>query len=138
MESTINPDKKVVHVAVGIIKREQDIFICKRPDDKHQGGKWEFPGGKVEKGETVTQALQRELIEEVDIHVQSSSPFMEIHHDYGDKAVQLDIHLVEDFSGEPIGLEGQQGQWVAIDKLDNFQFPAANVPILAKLIELIK
>lgn len=138
MVTTSNQNQKVVHVAVGIIKRQNEIYICKRPDDKHQGGKWEFPGGKVEKEESVTEALQRELKEEVNIDVQSSCSFMEIHHDYGDKAVFLDIHLVEEFSGEPVGLEGQLGQWVAIDKLDDFQFPAANVPILARLVQQIK
>ena len=55
--------KKQVHVAVGVIKKGSEIFIAKRHDSQHQGGKWEFPGGKVEVGETVTQALARELKE---------------------------------------------------------------------------
>ncbi|MBE0365037.1 8-oxo-dGTP diphosphatase [Pseudoalteromonas ulvae UL12] len=126
--------KKIVHVAVGVIKRNDAIFICKRPEDKHQGGKWEFPGGKVEAAETVTQALQRELKEEVDLVVRCSTPFMEIHHDYGDKAVFLDVHLVEDFSGEAKGLEGQQGLWVDLHELQNYQFPEANQVILDKLL----
>ena len=126
--------KKTVHVAVGVIKKGNAIFICKRQQDKHQGGKWEFPGGKVEAGETVTQALQRELKEEVNLVVNGSTPLMEIHHDYGDKAVFLDVHLVEDFSGEAKGLEGQQGLWVALHELQNYQFPEANKVILEKLM----
>lgn len=125
--------QKVVNVAVGIILRGEHSFICKRPDDKHQGGLWEFPGGKIEAGETTTQALARELLEEIAIDVHSSSPFMVIEHDYGDKRVCLDIHTVSDFSGEPRGAEGQQGQWVAVAKLTQYAFPEANRAIIDKL-----
>ncbi|WP_462156538.1 8-oxo-dGTP diphosphatase MutT [Pseudoalteromonas sp. GB56] len=125
--------QKVVNVAVGIILRGQQSFICKRPDEKHQGGLWEFPGGKIESGETTTQALARELLEEVAIDVHSSEPFMVIEHDYGDKKVCLDIHKVSDFTGEPKGAEGQQGQWVAINELAQYAFPEANQAILEKL-----
>ncbi len=125
--------QKVVNVAVGIILRGQQSFICKRPDEKHQGGLWEFPGGKIESGETTTQALARELLEEIAIDVHSSEPFMVIEHDYGDKKVCLDIHKVSDFTGEPKGAEGQQGQWVAINELAHYSFPEANQAILEKL-----
>jgi 8-oxo-dGTP diphosphatase len=126
--------KKYVHVAVGVIKRDHKIFVAKRHSDQHQGGKWEFPGGKVEQGETVTQALIRELKEEVGIDVHSSQPFLEIKHDYPDKSVHLDIHLVEDFSGEPAHLEGQTTLWVSINELNNYDFPQANQVIIEKLM----
>ncbi|WP_394227680.1 8-oxo-dGTP diphosphatase MutT [Pseudoalteromonas spongiae] len=125
--------KKQVHVAVGVIKKANLIFIAKRHDEQHQGGKWEFPGGKVEAGETVTQALARELNEEIGIEVKSSTPFLEIHHDYSDKSVHLDIHLVEEFDGQARHLEGQDHKWVAINDLNNYEFPAANVVIIEKL-----
>lgn len=125
--------KKQVHVAVGVIKKANLIFIAKRHDEQHQGGKWEFPGGKVEAGETVTQALARELKEEIGIDVKSSTPFLEIHHDYPDKSVHLDIHLVEEFDGQARHLEGQDHKWVAISDLNNYEFPAANVVIIEKL-----
>ena len=125
--------KKQVHVAVGVIKKDDLIFIAKRHELQHQGGKWEFPGGKVEAGETVTQALARELNEEIGIDVQSSTPFLEIHHDYPDKSVHLDIHLVEEFDGQARHLEGQDHKWVAISDLTNYEFPAANVVIIEKL-----
>lgn len=125
--------KKQVHVAVGVIKKDDLIFIAKRHEAQHQGGKWEFPGGKVEAGETVTQALARELKEEIGIDVKSSTPFLEIHHDYPDKSVHLDIHLVEAFDGEAKHLEGQDHKWVAISDLNNYEFPAANVVIIEKL-----
>lgn len=126
---------KVVHVAVGIIQRADQIFITRRPDNLHQGGKWEFPGGKVEAGESVEAALIRELQEEVAITVTQSRPFMLVEHDYGDKKVKLDIHLVMAFCGEPHGKEGQQGQWVAIDALPDYDFPEANKAIIAQLLQ---
>ncbi|MGL5393494.1 MAG: NUDIX domain-containing protein, partial [Shewanella sp.] len=93
---------KRVHVAVGIIiNADAHILLAKRPDHLHQGGKWEFPGGKVEAGESVTAALIRELKEELNLSVQACSPFMLLSYDYPDKQVLLDIHTVEDFSGEP-------------------------------------
>ena len=95
---------KRVHVAVAVIvNSQQDILLAKRLDHLHQGGKWEFPGGKVEQGETVTDALIRELKEEVNLDVISSTPLMEISHDYPDKQVLLDIHWVDHFDGEAQG-----------------------------------
>lgn len=127
---------KRVHVAVGIIINPVgEILLAKRHDHLHQGGKWEFPGGKVESDETVTQALIRELKEEVGLLVSTSSPFMTISHDYPDKQVLLDIHLVKDFSGEAIGAEGQQIVWVSQTQLKDYEFPEANLPILEKIYQ---
>jgi 8-oxo-dGTP diphosphatase len=122
-----------VHVAVGVIKKNNALFICKRADDQHQGGLWEFPGGKVDAGESVFIALKRELQEEVGLTIHSSSQLMVIEHDYGDKCVTLDVHVVSNFSGEAHGAEGQQSAWVSIDKLDDYNFPAANIDIIEKI-----
>ena len=126
---------KRVHVAVGvIINSQQEFLLAKRLDHLHQGGKWEFPGGKVERGETVTEALKRELKEEVNIDISSSSPLMEISHDYPDKQVLLDIHLVCHFEGEATGLEKQEICWVPKSELEHYEFPEANQPILEKIL----
>lgn len=127
---------KIVEVAVGVIKRENKIYISKRADDLHQGGKWEFPGGKREANETIEQALSRELSEEIGIQVTKQSQFMLIEHDYGDKKVCLDVRLVEAFEGEASHQEGQQSQWVNISELSQFTFPEANKVIIEKLVAL--
>ncbi|MCL1046317.1 8-oxo-dGTP diphosphatase MutT [Shewanella electrodiphila] len=128
---------KRIHVAVGIIiNRQQQILLAKRHEHLHQGGKWEFPGGKVEIGETISQALIRELKEEVDLDVESTESFMDISHNYPDKHVLLDIHLVKEFKGEGKGLEGQIIQWVNSEELGSFDFPEANLPILEKIRQL--
>ena len=124
---------KIVEVAVGVIKRTNRIFISKRADDLHQGGLWEFPGGKREKNETLEQALVRELREEVGIEVLEQSNFLLIEHEYSDKKVRLDVRLVEHFKGEPAHQENQTSQWVDIADLANFSFPAANKVIVEKL-----
>lgn len=124
---------KHVHVAVGVIVANGEFFLTKRLQHLHQGGKWEFPGGKVEISETVAQALHRELQEEIAIDVLSCIPLMEISHDYGDKEVLLDVYLVDNFQGEPVAQEGQQQGWFAFSELEVLDFPAANLEIIAKL-----
>jgi 8-oxo-dGTP diphosphatase len=128
-----NNTVKVVHVAVGVIKREGQILLALRGDNQHQGGKWEFPGGKVEAGEKVEQALQRELQEELAITVTGCQPFMQLQHAYPEKTVLLDIWLVTEFTDEPHGREGQPLRWVSVAELSEMNFPDANQPIVTRL-----
>lgn len=126
--------KSMVHVAVGVIVNSNgNILIAKRPDNSHQGGLWEFPGGKVEPGESLFAALKRELYEELAIDVIATEPLIKIRHDYGDKQVLLDVHKVVEFSGQPLGNEGQPIQWVATADLHQYEFPAANRPIISAI-----
>jgi 8-oxo-dGTP diphosphatase len=126
---------KVVHVAAGVVLNAQhDVLLALRPLDKHQGGLWEFPGGKVEPNETVAAALARELYEELNLTVTTAEPFLIQEHDYGDKLVKLDVWLVREFSGEPHGREGQTLRWVPLTELGSYQFPAANNVIVKTLL----
>jgi 8-oxo-dGTP diphosphatase len=125
---------RVIHVAVGVVRRSDGkILIARRPDHLHMGGRWEFPGGKVELGETVQQALTRELLEEVAIEVEQLQPLVEIQHEYAEKTVLLDTWQVTAFSGEAQGREGQETAWVAVQELNNYQFPDANQAIIAAI-----
>lgn len=131
------PEVAPVHVAVGVVLDEAGrVLITRRASDSHQGGLWEFPGGKVEPGEPLLVALARELQEELGIEMGRTSPLLEIPHDYGDKLVLLDVHVVWDFSGEAQGLEGQPLAWVAPAQLGQYGFPAANEPIIGALMQL--
>ncbi len=126
---------KEILVAVGVIfSPERGFFICRRASHQHQGGKWEFPGGKVEAGENVYDALKRELEEEIGIDVQSAHPMMIIEHQYPDKAVQLDVWLVDGFVGEPNSLEGLESCWVQKENIPKYTFPDANQPIVEALL----
>ena len=129
---------RAVHVAVGVIVNDRgQVLISKRSPDAHQGGLWEFPGGKLELGETLEQALIRELREELGIEAQTNSPLLQIRHDYGDKAVLLDVHVVAEFAGEARGVEGQALRWVGVEDLKNYAFPAANEAIIEAVIGLL-
>lgn len=134
----VDRENPTVHVAVGVIENEDGaIFIAQRHDHQHQGGKWEFPGGKVEQNETVQQALARELKEECNIDVLDCAPLTVVEHQYSDKRVLLDVWWVLKYTGEPQQLEGQQWLWVDIAQLDAFQFPEANQPIVERLLETL-
>ena len=127
-------DAQPVHVAVGVILDDlRRVLLTRRAAHSHQGGLWEFPGGKVEPGESLHNALARELHEELGILVRRSTPLLEVHHDYGDRQVLLDVHVVWEFDGQALGREGQPLAWVAGEELAKYRFPAANEPIVAAL-----
>lgn len=121
---------KRILVVAAVIRREGRILIAQRPHDKHMGGLWEFPGGKVEPGEPAAVALVRELDEELGIIATGFRPLIRITHDYPDKAVCLEVWEVAAFSGEPHGREGQAVRWVTEAELPAFDYPAANRPIV--------
>ncbi|MCU4674203.1 8-oxo-dGTP diphosphatase MutT [Catenovulum sp. 2E275] len=124
---------KVVNVAVGVVLYGDKVLLARRKPDQHQGGKWEFPGGKIETDETTCSALIRELKEECAIEATQLKPLIVIEHDYGDKKVCLDTYLVTEFSGEAKGLEGQEIIWANVNQLVDYDFPKANVAILDAL-----
>jgi len=123
-----------VHVAVAVIvNSNSEVLIALRHKDQHQGGLWEFPGGKLESQEYVHDALSREIKEELGLQIMQSRPLIKVAHDYGDKSVFLDVWLVTEYLGQPKGCEGQSLRWCAIEALKIEEFPAANVPIIAAL-----
>ena len=124
----------MIHVAVGLVLDNDRVFVAQRNQNVHQGGLWEFPGGKVDAGETVEAALSRELNEELGIFVDYAEPVMQIKHDYTDKIVLLDVWQIARYRGEPSGCEGQPVKWLAINQLLAEQFPAANQAIVDWLV----
>ncbi|MEH6649351.1 MAG: Nudix family hydrolase [Motiliproteus sp.] len=119
--------------AAAIYGPDGRLLISRRQDHLHQGGLLEFPGGKVDPGETVCQALVRELEEELGITAVAFEPLIRIRHDYPDKRVLLDVWKVTSFQGQPHGREGQALYWLTEDQLLPEQFPAANRPIITAL-----
>jgi 8-oxo-dGTP diphosphatase len=127
------PDNPV-HVAAAVVEnRDGAVLLTRRPAHVHQGGLWEFPGGKLEPGEPVAAALRRELAEELGIEVQAHRPLIRVRHDYAERAVLLDVHRVTRYAGEPRGLEGQPLRWVLPPALGDYPMPAADRPIVSAI-----
>lgn len=123
---------KRISVAAAVIYNAagNEILISLRPADKHQGNLWEFPGGKIEAGESARAALFRELSEELGIVPLTVEPLLTTEHDYTDKRVKLDVWNVWTFEGQPRGVEQQKIRWVPLIELRQYAFPAANEVIL--------
>jgi 8-oxo-dGTP diphosphatase len=120
-----------LHVVAAVIDNGRgEVLITRRHDHLHQGGLWEFPGGKVEPGETVVAALRRELQEELAIAPVVSHPLIRIPHHYPDRKVLLDVWRVTAFQGTPRGAESQPLAWVKKPALNEYAFPAANRHII--------
>jgi len=112
------------------------ILLARRPADKHGGGFWEFPGGKIAAGETPLAGLKRELLEELGITVLAAEALLSFTHDYPDRSVRLHVWLVSRYAGQPQGLEGQPLKWVAVADLGKAAILPADRPIIAALAAL--
>lgn len=120
-----------VQVAVAVIQDLAGrVLLTQRASHKHQGGLWEFPGGKCESGETPQQALVREIHEELNIRVTASQPLIYVPYQYPELKVLLKVFRVTAFQGEPCGAEGQPLRWVPTGQLDSIPLPPANRPIV--------
>lgn len=136
MDSVAAPDTvtpPLIPVAAGILFRAGRVLITQRPAGSHLGGLWEFPGGKLEPGETWEQALVRELREELDITVTVGRLFWEVTHAYPEKTVQLRFYVCSLRAGEPRALACAAFTWATADDLKRHPFPAADAQLLTQL-----
>ncbi|MGY3702983.1 DNA mismatch repair protein MutT [Vagococcus martis] len=128
--------KKNINVVGAIIIKEGKVFCCQRGLEKSLPGKWEFPGGKIESGETKEQALVREIKEELLISVQlEEKEFASVSFDYDFGRVNLSTFICHLESGEPQLTEHLQSKWVSFDKLTQLDWAPADIPIVEKLME---
>lgn len=129
--------KPVIRVVAGaLFDSDGRVLIARRPHGKHMAGRWEFPGGKLSTGETESQALLRELREELGVAVAECRHFMRLSHEYDDRIVELSMWLVDVFTGEPAGLDGQELKWVAVAGLAEEDILEADAPFVSALCEL--
>ena len=123
-------------VAAALFDRAGRVLIAQRPAGKALAGRWEFPGGKVDAGESEHRALRRELREELGIEVLAARPFMRLTHAYEDRDVELSLWIVERFAGEPRSLDAQRLKWVSPAALAAEDILEADQPFITALREL--
>ena len=117
---------------VGVF-RIRRFEIAERLGDGPFHGLWEFPGGKIAAGETSSEALSRELAEELGIEMTACSPFMNLRHEYDDRVVTIEFFLVSEWNSEPVGREGQALRWVPTEQLDADELLPADMPVVTAL-----
>ncbi|XTI72142.1 Nudix family hydrolase [Acidithiobacillus sp. AC3] len=125
----------VVPVATGVLQRDDGrVLVSLRPEGKPWPGFWEFPGGKIEPGETAEAALRRELEEEIGVQIGHPEAFLRRDHPYPERTVALHFFRVRSWQGEPYGREGQQIRWIYPWEIAALDCLAPNLPVVAKLL----
>jgi len=120
-------------VSAALIFRGGKLLVTRRHAKSHLGGLWEFPGGKLEAGETFEQCLVREIREELGVEISVGELFEEIVHDYPEKSVRLKFFVCRLLAGEPQPLDCAAVRWAGAAELAGFEFPAADARLLARL-----
>ena len=121
-----------------LINNDNQILLSQRTADKSFPGQWEFPGGKIESSETAHEALIRELKEELGIDIDNSYLFKRIEHYYDSFTANIEFFLVDSWSGELSGEEGQLVRWFSVRDLRDLPILAADNPVIEELQELLR
>ena len=130
---TTDPDGRL-YIAVGVIRNSNNEYlIAQRPEHGLHAGKWEFPGGKIEQSESIFEALQRELKEELGITILESSPLLKLDYDYPQRRVCLDVWVVDRYEGQVTSNEGQRLNWVDLEQFEELDLLDANYLIVKAL-----
>jgi 8-oxo-dGTP diphosphatase len=139
MPATAAEPRIVLVSAVALIDADGRVLLAQRPAGKSMAGLWEFPGGKVNSGETPESALIRELAEELGIDVQASclAPYTFASHAYSDFHLLMPLYICRRWSGIPAAREGQRLAWVRPERLGDYPMPPADGPLIAMLRDLV-
>ncbi len=131
--------KTLLVSAVALIDADGRVLLAQRPEGKSMAGLWEFPGGKVETGETPEAALIRELQEELGIDTWESclAPLTFASHSYADFHLIMPLFACRKWNGTPQPREGQTLKWVRVNKLRDYPMPPADIPLIATLRDLL-
>lgn len=137
--TSITPLPTILVAAVALVDDDNRVLIAQRPEGKSMAGLWEFPGGKVEKGETPEVALIRELKEELAIDVTEAclAPFTFASHCYENFHLLMPLYVCRRWNGIPRPTEGQTLKWVRAARLGDYDMPPADVPLIAMLRDLL-
>ncbi len=133
-----DPNSPIPHkiIGVAVIRNNQgQILIDRRRPEGAMGGLWEFPGGKIEPGETMEECIKREIQEELGIVIEVGEHLITIDHTYTHLRVTLTVHHCRYLTGVPQPIECDEIRWVSLEEIDQFAFPEANFEIIAALRE---
>ncbi len=114
-----------IEVVAAVVIRPQGVLLCQRPDGVHLPLLWEFPGGKIDPGESPRQALERELREELEVSSSIASRVATVEHHYPEKSVRIQF-FAADIAGTPRPVVHRELRWIAADHLDDYEVPPAN------------
>lgn len=124
-------------VAAAVIENNGRFLIAQRPENSHMGMKWEFPGGKMEKGEDAAACLRREIREELDLEIEVGEKIMVVEHQYPDRKVILHCHWCQFVQGEAKARGCHTFKWVSVGEFKQFDFSDADLPVVKYLLRHI-